>query len=218
MNLLALPLQRLINDALQYDPSARQRLTELAGQSLVLEMREPALTLALAIEKDAQETNVQRSTAHIEVAFSEPVDAANARVSGRATDLLAVLRASDRTQAMMSHQIDIQGDTRTFFTLQSILADLDIDWELALGDRLGDLPAHWLAEGLRSVAAWARVQGESTERTVQNYLREESDVLVPSSIWQAHSEQIHNTRLATDRLMARLERLSKRMNTETSRS
>lgn len=217
MSLLALPLQRLINEALHYDPSARRRLAGLAGQSLVLEMREPRLKLALAIEADSEAINAEAQTAHIEVAFSEP-KVVNARVSGRATDLLAVLRSSDRTQAMMAHQIDIQGDTRTFFTLQSILAELDIDWEMALGDRLGDLPAHWLAEGLRGFAGWARVQGESAERTLNNYLREESDALVPNSLWQAHSEQIHNTRLAADRLAARLERLSQRLNTETSRS
>lgn len=217
MSLLALPLQRLINQALQYDPSARRRLADLAGQSLVLAMREPTLTLALTIRADDESADVDVKSAHIEVAFSEP-EAANARVSGRATDLLAVLRATDRTQAMMAHQIDIQGDTRTFFRLQSILAELDIDWEMALGDRLGDLPAHWLAEGLRSFAGWARVQGESAERTLNNYLREESDVLVPNSLWQAHSEQLHSTRLAADRLAARLERLRKRLNMETSRS
>ncbi|PTY37517.1 hypothetical protein BGP77_13525 [Saccharospirillum sp. MSK14-1] len=217
MSLLALPLQRLINDALHYDPNAGRRLADLAGQSLVLEMREPALKIALSIEADGAEDTTETQTAHIDVAFTEP-ELVNARVSGRATDLLAVLRSTDRTQAMMAHQIDIQGDTRTFFTLQSILAELEIDWEMALGDRLGDLPAHWLAEGLRSFAGWARVQGESTERTLNNYLREESDALVPNSLWQAHSEQVHNTRLAADRLAARLERLSKRLDTETSRS
>lgn len=216
MSLLALPLQQLINEALAYDLSARQRLADLAGESLVLAMREPSLTLALMIEADHADEQAPPS-AHINVAFIEP-DAVTARVSGRASDLLAVLRASDRTQAMMTHQIDIQGDTRTFFTLQSILADLDIDWELALGDRLGDLPAHWLAEGLRGLTGWAQVQGRSVERTLRNYVREESGALVPQSLWQSHRQAVHDTRLATDRLAARLQRLSKRLNTETSRS
>lgn len=207
MSLLALPIQRLINEALRYDASAQRRLAELAGQSLVLVTREPNLTIALSIEAGGD----------IQVAFSEP-ETVNARVSGRATDLFAVMRASDRTQAMMAHQIDIQGDTRTFFTVQSILSELDIDWELALGDKVGDLPAHWLAEGLRGLAGWAQVQGQSTERTLRNYLREESGALVPNSLWQAHSQTVHDTRLATDRLAARLERLSKRLNTEASRA
>ncbi|WP_108125718.1 ubiquinone biosynthesis accessory factor UbiJ [Saccharospirillum mangrovi] len=207
MSLLALPIQRLINEALRYDANAQRRLSELAGQSLVLVTREPSLTLALSIE----------SGGDIQVVFAEP-ETVNARVSGRATDLFAVMRASDRTQAMMAHQIDIQGDTRTFFTIQSILSELDIDWELALGDKVGDLPAHWLAEGLRGLASWAHVQGRSTERTLRNYLREESGALVPNSLWQAHSQAVHDTRLAADRLAARLERLSQRLNTEANRA
>lgn len=205
MSLTALPLQRLVNEALAYDPRARRRLASLAGRSLVLAMREPSLTLAVSIEAGATEDEPR-----LDVGFEPPAEP-DARVSGRAADLLAVLGAPDRTQAMMAHRIDIQGDTRTFFTLQEVLSELDIDWELALGDRLGDLPAHWLAEGLRGLGGVARAQGHSLERTLANYLREESGALVPRSLWQAHAETVHDTRLATDRLAARVARLRARL-------
>lgn len=203
MSLLALPLQTLINQALDYDPAARRRLTALAGKTLVLEMREPSLTVALTIEGDDQAVQVL-------VGFDRP-DEVHARVSGRASDLIAVLRAQDRTQAMMAHHIDIQGDTRTFFTLQDVLADLDIDWEMALGDRFGDLPAHLMADGLRLFSRMAQTQGRSIDRTLRNFLREESGWLVPSSLWRHHTEQVHATRLATDRLAARVDRLKQRL-------
>ena len=203
MSLLALPLQTVINRALEYDPVARRRLTALVGKTLMLEMSEPSLTLALTIDGDEHQARVL-------VDFSRP-DEVHARVSGRASDLFAVLRARDRTQAMMAHHIDIQGDTRTFFTLQDILSDLDIDWEMALGDRLGDLPAHILADGLRFVGGMARAQTRSVDRTLRNYLREESGWLVPSSLWRHHAEQVHATRLATDRLAARVARLKQRL-------
>jgi len=203
MSLLALPLQTVINRALEYDPVARGRLTTLVGKTLMLETREPSLTLALIIDGDEQQARVL-------VDFSRP-DEVHARVSGRASDLFVVLRAQDRTQAMMAHHIDIQGDTRTFFTLQDILSDLDIDWEMALGDRLGDLPAHVLADGLRFVGGMARAQSRSVDRTLRNFLREESGWLVPSSLWRQHAEQVHATRLATDRLAARVARLKQRL-------
>ncbi len=205
MSLLALPLQTLINRALEYDPVARRRLTGLIGKSLVLETSDPSLTLALSIDGDAE--NIQ-----VLVGLERP-DQVDARVAGRATDLFAVLRAHDRTQAMMAHQIDIQGDTRTFFTLQEILAELNIDWEMALGDRLGDLPAHLLADGLRFFGGMVKAQGRSFDRTLKNFLREESDWLVPRSLWRAHSESVHDARLATDRLAARVARLNQRLNT-----
>lgn len=205
MSMLTMPLQGLVNRALEYDPVARRKLTGLAGKSLLLEMSEPSLTVALEIEAGSGEDD-----AGILVAFSRP-DEFSARVSGRATDLLAVLQAKDRTRAMMAHQIDIQGDTRTFFTLQEILSGLDIDWEMALGDRLGDLPAHLVADGLRFFGGMMRSQVRSLDRTARNFLREESGWMVPASLWREHSQQVHETRLATDRLAARVDRLRRRL-------
>lgn len=205
MSLRVWPLQRLVNQALQYDPVARQRLAALDGKRLVLSMREPSLTLSLIIEAPAGADSTQ-------VLISlDDMDECDARVSGRASDLLAVLQASDRTAAMMAHQIDIQGDTRTFFSLQEVLSGLDIDWEMALADRLGDLPAHWLADGLRLAGQMVRNHGESLQRTLNNFGREESGLFVPASLWRQHTESVYQARLATDRLQARVQRLQQRM-------
>jgi ubiquinone biosynthesis protein UbiJ len=199
------PLQRLINDALQYDLQAQRRLAQLAGQSIVLAMRQPSLTLVVYIETGSEPQRSQVSLA------TDPPDQPGARVSGNARDLFAVMRAADRTQAMMTHKIDIQGDTRTFFILQEVMSTLDIDWEMALGDRLGDLPAHYLADGLRFFGGMARAQGRSMERTVSNFLREESDWVVPASHWHEHTRAVHQTRLGVDRLGARLARLRQQL-------
>lgn len=203
MSLLAMPLQAFINRALDYDPVARRKLGDLAGKNLLLEMTEPTLTLALDIEA----TSIADEP-RILVDFTRPANV-SARVSGRAADIIAVLQATDRTQAMMAHRIDIQGDTRTFFKLQEILSGLDIDWEMALGDRLGDLPAHLLADGLRFLGGMVQAQVRSFDRTARNFLREESGWLVPSSQWREHGRQVHEARLATDRLSARVQRLER---------
>ncbi|MHA7878830.1 MAG: ubiquinone biosynthesis accessory factor UbiJ [Saccharospirillum sp.] len=211
MSVRVWPLQRLVNEALRYDPVARLRLASLDGKRLVLSMREPSLTVALSI--DAPEG---ADSLHLDLGL-EDLEPCDARVSGRAADLLAVLQASDRTAAMMAHQIDIQGDTRTFFSLQEVLADLDIDWEMALGDRLGDLPAHWLADGLRLAGRMARNHAESLQRTWRNYGREESGLVVPSSLWRQHSDGLYQLRLDADRLQARVKRLAQRIDSGASR-
>ena len=205
MSLRVWPLQRLVNQALQYDPVARQRLAALDGKRLVLAMREPALTLSLVIEAPDGADSTQL------LIGLDDLETCDARVSGRASDLLAVLQASDRTAAMMAHQIDIQGDTRTFFSLQEVMSGLDIDWEMALADRIGDLPAHWLADGLRLAGQMARNHGESLQRTLRNYGREESELCVPTSLWRQHTESVYQTRLSIDRLQARVQRLQQRL-------
>lgn len=200
-----LPLQKLINDGLRYDLQASDKIAGLAGKTLVLQVSEPTLAFSVTIETDG--------FVFCEQGVREPFDA---RVSGRATDLFAVLRAEDRTAAMMAHSISIEGDTRTFFAIQDILSHLDIDWEMAIGDQIGDLAAHVVADGLRFFGRFARNQFESASRTGRNFLREESRWLVPQSLWQDHVQSISRVRQDTDRLQAKLNRLKARLETMTS--
>lgn len=197
MNEWLLPLQTLVNGALQYDLGAQEKLQALAGKTFVLKVTEPDLALSLTIESDG-------------FVFIEPgeVTSFDARVSGKAVDLFAVMRAEDRTAAMMAHEINIAGDTRTFFALQEVMSHLDIDWEMALGDRIGDLAAHAVADGLRFFGQFAKNQLKSFQRTSRNFLREESQWLVPDSLWRFHKQQVQSVRDDTDRLMARARRLN----------
>jgi len=191
-----LPLQKLVNDALQYDLAARQKVSALAGKTLVLVVTEPSFSLSLTIESDG--------FIFIQPGKQEPLDAL---VAGKATDLFAVLRAEDRTAAMMAHQINIEGDTRTFFAIQEVLSHLDIDLEMALADKMGDIAAHVVADGLRLFGSIAKNQFESFSRTSRNFLREESNWLVPSSLWQEHQRKVQSVRNDVDRVGAKIKRI-----------
>ncbi len=191
-----LPLQKLVNDALQYDLSAEGKLAALSGKTLVLEVTEPAVSISVTIEADG--------FIFLQSGKVEPFDAL---VSGKSTDLFAVMRAQDRTAAMMTHQINIQGDTRTFFAIQDVLSHLDIDWELAIGDKIGDLAAHVVADGLRFFARMAKNHAESFSRTSRNFIREESNLVVPASLWQIHVQAVQTVRQDIDRVAAKIHRL-----------
>jgi ubiquinone biosynthesis protein UbiJ len=161
MNEWLLPIQMLVNRALKYDAPAQQKLESLGESVLVLSVSEPSVSVSLIIERDG-------------FVLIEPraVEPCSAKVSGKAKDLLAVLKADNRTEAMMAHPINIEGDTRTFFVIQDVLAHLDIDWELALGDKIGDLPAHVVADGARLMFNVTKNQIDSLERT-RKHLKEE---------------------------------------------
>ena len=166
-----LPLQKIINEALSYDSQAQAKLTQLGECNLVLALQEPSLSVSILIERDG--------FVMIEPTAVEPF---NAKVSGKAKDLLAVLKASDRTEAMINHPINIEGDTRTFFGIQDVLANLDVDWEMALGDKLGDLPAHLIADGARFMASVAKNQWASLQRTKAHMAQEGIDIPAPEQI------------------------------------
>jgi ubiquinone biosynthesis protein UbiJ len=198
------PVQKLVNDALAYDPVAHQKIVGLAGKTLVLVLTEPALAISLSIEANGF------------ILFQNgQIDDYDARVAGTATDLLAVLRATDRTAAMMAHQINIEGDTRTFFAIQDVLSHLDIDWEMAIGDKIGDLAAHVVADGLRFFGGMARQHFASASRTSRNYWREESGLMVPSDLWQSHQSQVQAARNDVERIAAKINRFAQRLATAT---
>jgi len=195
-----LPLQFLVNDALKYDLTAADKLSALAGKTLELSIVEPSLTISITIESDG--------FVLIQQGGLEQFDA---QVSGKARDLFAVLQAEDRTAAMMEHQINIQGDTRTFFAIQEVMSHLDIDWEMALADKIGDLPAHFVADALKAAGKFAKNQFKSASRTSRNFLREESNWLVPDSLWDAHRKAIQTTRHDADRINAKIKQLGQRI-------
>lgn len=197
------PLQKLVNEALQYDPGATQKLASLAGKTIVLKVTSPDLSVSLCIENEG-----------FVLLVAEEIQPFHARITGKASDLFAVLRAEDRTAAMMAHHIQIEGDTATFFTLQSVMSHLDIDWEMALGDRIGDMAAHVVADGVRFLGSMAQHQARSFDRTARNFLREESGWWVPTSLWADHKRSVQTLRLDADRLQAKIlllqQKLSKR--------
>ena len=200
-----LPLQKLINDGLQYDLAAEQKLANLAGKTLVLVVTEPSFSISVSIESDG--------FVFLQSGKVEPFDAL---VAGKSKDLFAVMRATDRTAAMMTHQINIQGDTRTFFAIQDVLSHLDIDWELAIGDKIGDLAAHVVADGLRFMARLAKNHAESFARTSRNYMREESQLVVPDSLWQPHVQAVQAVRQDAERIAAKVRRLEQVLNARRS--
>ncbi|MFQ3229090.1 SCP2 domain-containing protein [Reinekea sp.] len=191
------PLQKLINDGLEYDLASKDKVARLAGKTLVLETSEPNLAISVTIESDG--------FVFLESGKIEPFDAL---VAGKASDLFAVMKAEDRTAAMMAHQITIEGDTRTFFTIQEIMSHLDIDWEMAIGDKIGDTAAHVVADGIKLFGSILKNQLTSFERTSRNFFREESQLLVPSNLWQPHKDAIQTLRMDADRVAARIRKLA----------
>lgn len=195
-----LPLQVIINEALNYDLASQKQLDELVGKVLVLDVTEPTLAFTLHFEKGG--------FVFLSAGLTSPCDA---KVSGKASDLFAVMRAEDRTAAMMAHEITIHGDTRTFFAIQTLMSGVNIDWEMALGDRIGDMAAHVVADGLRFLGSMVRTQSRSFVQTSHNFLREESGWFVQNSLWQLHERQIQKVRQDSERLSLKTERLQQKI-------
>ena len=181
--------QAVVDRALAYDPGSRQRLRALAGQTLAIEIRQPATTVYLHLTEAGPQLR-QHAEGDI-----------TSTLSGSATDLARLLLNPGKS--LHDTGVTLTGSTALLEQLQTILQELDIDWEEALADRLGIMPAHALAETGRRTGAWTRDRAEQLERLMREYLTEESHLVVGRAEFDAFSEEVHELRLALDRAQAR---------------
>lgn len=190
-------LETAINAALRYDPGTRARLAQLDGRALALDITVPPLPLVLCIEGD------QVSVRHY---WDGEI---STRLRGSAIAMLRLLRDEDATPAGLG--VTVTGSSALLAELQSILQDLDIDWEAPLARLLGDVPAHSIGEALRTAGQWLRDSIEQAPQAAAEAVSEEWRLTPPRAQFEAFVEDVAELALATDRLEARVALLKEKL-------
>src|SRR5690606_1785430 len=109
--------------------------------------------------------------------------------------------------SLADSSVEVYGGTGLLQELQRILHNLDIDWEDAVSEVVGDLAAHRGATSLRSLGGWVRGRKSSFERLLGEYLSEELNTTPARAALEHFYGQVDQVRLGTDRLAARLDAL-----------
>lgn len=101
----------------------------------------------------------------------------------------------------------IEGNTELAAKLHRLITGLDLDWEEALAQRLGDIPAHFLAQRWRASLHGAEQLGQTLVANLREYLQEEAQQLPPRALLDDWLDEVDRTVMDTDRLTARVQRL-----------
>lgn len=192
--LLATALETAINGALRLDPVTRERLDALHGQ-----------LIAVTPTGLDQTFYLQPGPAGVRVLTRSEAPAA-LTVRGSPLALLALARgAGNRTD------VELDGDAQLGRELQALLAGLDIDWEEVLARAIGDLPAHQLGNLARTGRSWGARSLDSLLRDTSEYLQYERRELPPAHAVARFVAEVDRLREDTDRLAARVQRLTRRL-------
>ncbi|TVP54900.1 MAG: hypothetical protein EA349_10275 [Halomonadaceae bacterium] len=186
-------VEQVLNRGLALDPAGNRALQQALTGPIQVTLTTPELTFWLL--GDGEQLHLQHQCA-------EPPAL---QVRGSLLGMLA-LSLGDRTP-LQQGRVVLEGDAALAGRLQALIEHLDPDWEGALAQRLGDVPAHLLARQLRRSLKWARSVNEGLEAMVAEYLHEESPALPGRNESEAMFEDIASLRLAADRLQARIDRL-----------
>ncbi len=184
--------EELANKLIHRDPTTLQRLSTLSGKVIQVALTLPQLNLFLLPHADGIQI---QSVYH---------DSPDAILSGSATDFLTLLRSKDKSDVMFGKTIQISGDSALATRFQEMIADAQIDWEMMLGDIIGDLPAHQLALYTAWKAQWYKSTANNLLLNLDEYLKEEVRFIPTRPEVEAFYSGIDDLQERVERLAAKI--------------
>lgn len=180
-----------LNQALGFDHAGRKALQEALTGPIQFELARP-LPLTLTLQSVGERITVT----------SGPVEQPALVLSGSP---LAFASLAGGDQDVFSQQrIRVTGDTGLAHQFQRALNQFNPDWEAALADYTGDLPAHFIGQRIRGMLRWSRQAITSMTTNIEEYIHEESGALPGGRELEATFNDIDELNLRTERLEARV--------------
>jgi len=189
-----------VNAVLRNDPASLQQLSQLEGKIIAIQLTQPDLRFAILPNADGLQLHSQLG-----------LDA-DVTLTGTASDFIRLLSSPDKADAMFGNGISVTGNNGLATQLQHILSASHFDWEAKLAGLIGDLPAHQLAGFFSFKGNQYRTAGNSLMENLQEYLKEESDLLPHRAQVEDFLNAVDTLRDDADRLEARFQALSARIN------
>ena len=192
--------EALIQKALKYDPASQQKLQRLAGRTLGIHVQQPDISVYVCFTEHGD----VRLQSHFE-------GETHASLTGELFAFINIATSSDKHAALMKSDLQIHGSSQLALSLADLMNDLDIDWEAMVTQVTGPIAAHILGKGVRGINGWLKQAGKKLLGDVTSYVRDEAQ-LAPDQ-WEAEEQfrQIHQLRMDTERLEARIQRLAAKL-------
>ena len=184
-------LELAINSALKYDPATLRELSTLEGQVLLVDCTSPALRIAIQISQ-------QQITLH-----SGWEDEAAITLQGSLIALAKMAANASDTSSFAGTGVQLSGNLETLHKLHKILSQLDIDWEGALADIIGDVPAYMIGSALRKSADIAKQNKQRVTSALTEVAQEELQIVPSRNGFEQFKKEVREMASDTDRLMAR---------------
>ncbi len=130
---------------------------------------------------------------------------ADVAIKGTPSALLGMISA----EKIGAGDVEINGNVGLAKKFQSILRNVEIDWEEYLSQFVGDIAAHKIGNFLRRMSRFAKESSKTIGMDISEYLRYEKEALIDKSEVDEFNQAVDNIRDDVERLQKRLERLEK---------
>ena len=190
-------IELLVNRTLALDPDTLKAISSLAGRTLSLEFVNTELVIfILPVENGFR----------LENSFAGEVDV---QIRGTPANLINYLLSANGSGDGFTGKMEIIGDVGLAQQFQSIMKEIDLDWEEHLSHWVGDTLAHKLGNILRGGRKFVTDTRKTLELDVSEYLRYEKEILPEQSEVDEFNAAIDEIRNDAERLKLRVDRLNK---------
>lgn len=197
MNHILLPyLSKACNAYLRLDPESDQRLNALKGNVVTIEL----LPFHFIFQCEFTAAGI-----HLEAGETSP---AMTKIKGTPLQMMGAMLAKEQRQRFFADDLVIEGNADIGLQLIDLFDAMQIDWEEYLSQVTGDTPAHHIGRAIRGFKKWLDDASLSLTDNVSDYLQEEKQWLPSREALQDFFEDIDTARMDTDRLEARINRLT----------
>ena len=187
--------EALVDTALAHDPTSASALAVLEGQVLLIESTLPPITIA-----------VEPTSSGVKL-HDRWDDEASVSVTGTLVAMAGVALNANESVSFSGTGIRVSGNLDTLNQLNKIMGNLDIDWEAALAEIIGDIPAHLLAQSIRSSAVFRADTVKRASTGLVEVAQEEFNLTPSKNEFETIAPEIRKLSSDVDRLAARLKRL-----------
>lgn len=184
--------EKLINAALEYDPATQRQIAELEGKLLLIESNMPPLKVAI----EATSTGI--------MLHSNWQDSADTTVSGSLLAMLGLAMNNEQQISFAGTGISVNGDLDFLIKINNLMRNLDVDWEAALAAVIGDIPAHILADTLRSSATVAKDVSGRAKSAAAEIAQEELRATPSSAEFEDFTQRVRHLSTEVERTAARI--------------
>jgi len=196
--------ETLVNRMLLLDPSAQAKINELEGAVIKLKITPFGLPITI------QACNTRLIVSGNDEKFTD--SDIDVYIEGSPLALSRLILDESQSVLTRSDNIKLLGNEKKAHQFQSLLSELDLDWESALADIIGDMPAHFIGQQLRSSMQWGKQSQQSLMANIEEHLHEESKLLPNRFELEEQFEKISELSLSASKLKERLEKLESLQN------
>jgi ubiquinone biosynthesis protein UbiJ len=196
-------LENAGNRVFEIDPDSLERVAELEGRTIALEVRHLGKRFVLRPGRHGISLESgTRVTADVTLIAAPSVFA---RIAAQGLDDVVYTPG----------ELEIQGDALLAQRFARILGDLDIDWEELLAQQTGDIPARFISRQVGAALSWAQETRQVMKQNMAEYLVEEARIVASSREVDKFLGDVDNLRADINRLEARLVKIRQALEEKT---